>query len=69
MASEEAIVQLKEKMNMFTVGGAMLVSNKAVISGYILGVSAFFALQHSYGFLQSAYSGNKSAIEKHQFMK
>ena len=47
-----------EKLNMFTVGGsyATLSGCKALISGCILGVDAFFfALQHSYGFLQSTY--------------
>ena len=51
----------KRKVNMFTAGGsyATLSGCKALISGCILGVDAFFfALQHSYGFLQSTYSKN-----------
>ena len=38
---------------------ATLFGRKALISGYILGVNAFFfALQHSCGSLQSTYSKN-----------
>ena len=50
---------------MFTVGGsyATLNGSKALISGCILGVSAFFfALQHSYGFLQSTYSKRRNLL-------
>ena len=51
---------------MFTVGGsyATLSGGKALISGCILGVDAFFfALQHSYGFLQSTYSKREKFVE------
>ena len=47
---------------MFTVGGsyARLFAGKALASGVILEVDAFFfALQLSYGFLQSTYECNK----------